>query len=628
VDEDRAAIAGRYAWGRLASGRDEFPAAELRQRLSGAVEEEVLDEWLEAAVGTVREPAEDRPDAVLEAFGEEERAAEGIYTTPGPMAEGLAAAVDPGRGDRVVDLAAGTGSLLAAAARREPRSRLFGVERHPSLAVVCAARTVGIVGDSGSVRVSVGDGLAAEGPWTELEGTAEAVVGNPPYVREKGRKERFRRLRESHEHLAPYFGPRIDLSYLFVHRSLDYARDEGRLAFVTSSYWLSATGGKALRRDLLERAAPVALVRARGANWFASAPGHHTLISVFERGASRTERAPVGATAEAPVESWVDLLEELVGPRAGSAGREGGGGVVRPPEGAFREAGWSPFAGTSEHDWEEELRRRGTALEDLLLDRQGFVSGADRVTGRRLSQLEDPPEELEVGDPGFVLGAEEIPDRLESLRGTVLRPVLRGSRLDPGDIWLVPPREEYALYIDGALDGGQEWVVQHLAPLRPALEDRREVREGRMPWYRLHWPRDRSEQTSPKLVVPRRAARPRFALDLSASAISSDCTYLGVRGSTDDPIRYLIRVMVALNRPAVIRYLRHFGKRKGDMLEFYSDPLQSLPLPLRRRGGDLEWVPELLDDGELSALRHRVSRLVEAVESGELDGVGRVRPDD
>lgn len=621
-----ARIAGRYAWSRLGASADRFPTDRIYDRLRGVLDAEVLEEWLEEVPSDLQRRTAPAPNAVIGALPPEERADGGVYATPEPVADGLAAVAALGPGDTAVDLSAGTGALLAAAGGREPRARLFGVERLPALAVVAAVRVLEATGRPDRVRIWVGDGLSREGAWADLEEAADAVLANPPYLREKGRKEQFRRIRERHEHLASFFGARIDLAYLFLHRCLEYARPGGRLAFVTSAYWLQATGAGRLRRDLGERARPLAFLRIPGTSLFDEAPGHHSLVSVHERrGADRADReCATGATLQRAPEDWASLLQELID--GGPAEADLPGTVVEAPDGAFRSSGWSPFAGRDAQEWGRRLRSQGTPLGELLSDHQGFVSGADRVSARRLGMLEDPPEDLEVGDPGFLFEAEEIEGALELLRGTVLRPVLRGSRLESGEIWVDPPHAEYVLYLDGELDPGQEWVVEHLEPLRPALEARREVEQGRMPWYRLHWPRDRADQTRPKLVVPRRAARPRFALDLTASAISSDCTYLVAPDGVDRPIRYLVRMMTALNRPSVLRYLRQFGKRKGETLEFYSDPLRRLPLPLRRDGGRLRWISELLEDGERRALEGRVEASLCALERANRGESGPLRP--
>ncbi len=609
TDPDR--LAAQFAWSRLAPEAEEFPGDRIRRALIDVLPAGRLEAYLEAADGEVAAPGALDPSRVVRALSEEERRAAGVYTTPPRVARGLAAAVREEAGV-VVDPAAGTGELLLAVARRAPGAQLVGIEREWSLAVVAATRLAELGGEldrpRDRVRIHVGDGLAADAPWSRREGRVDAVLLNPPYVGEKGNRELFAGIRERHAHLEAFVGPRCDLAYLFVHRALSLLRGGGRLALLTPAYWLTATGARRLRADLSERAGPEAFVRIPSARLFAEASGHHSMVSLFRRsGAPPSEQVSIwadggrereapGAEKPGPVVActldgepadWPALVEALVERREPPAGVEAE--VARPAREEFGAEPWSPFAGAETLRWGERLREVGTPLGELLEDRQGFVSGADRVTGRRLGQLDEVPEGVEPGDPLFVWETGELTDAMEALRGLVVRPLLRGSDLEAGRVVVEPPERHVALYLDGELDDDQEWVVDHLRPLRPALENRREVRRGTMPWYRMHWPRSRREQTEPKLVVPRRADGPRFALDLSASVVSSDCTYLLAPDSVKRPVAYLKTMMRLLNHPFVDRYLRQFGKRKGGMLEFYADPLRSLPMPVELRFGQLHW---------------------------------------
>lgn len=606
----------RFAWGRLAPECEVFPAERIRAALGGTLDGGVLEEWLEEAVA-VDWGRSDAPQlaAFVEAVSAGRRRELGLYTTPPGVAEGLAAAGALEPGDVVVDLAAGTGELLAAAQRREPAVRLVAVEWCVSLAIATAVRLVSGGGEV-DARVFCGDGLADGTAWANYAGESALVLLNPPYVREKGRAERFSELRAEHEHLDEWFGPRIDLAYLFAHRGLDYLGAGGRLSLLSSAYWLSATGARSLRRDLWARTRPVAFVRSPETRLFDDASGHHSLLSVFERvdDAEPFAAPPTAVSLESAPESWAETVAVAAGDEA-SGSLPPDASVTRPAEDVFREQGWSPFASGRDRRWGRRLEKRGTPLRELLDDRQGFVSGADRVTRRRLSKVDGEAGGLEPGDPGFLWDADELTERMQKLEGTVVRPVLRGSSLVPNTIRVTPPREHYVLFVDAELGDGQEWVVEHLRPLASALADRREVRRGRMPWYRLHWPRDRGEQVGPKLVVPRRAEQPRFALDLSASAVSSDCTYLVAPDDVEEPVAYLVELMLLLNRPATHRYLRNFGKRKGDILEFYSEPLQSLPLPVRRSDGTLEWVEELSAEEERRRIEEAVVRGLELLRS-------------
>lgn len=585
-------------------GKGAAQRGEWARLLEGLVPRELLEAWVDAAP---RDPgergdradraegrAEDRPGRW---FAEQRRAARGIFPTPKPLAAAMAELVGADGADgvggptRVVDPAAGDGRLLAEVARRQPDAAVLAVEREPALALAAAVSIAAVrleqgrrPGEATGDRVIRGDGLERAPDWLAEEafGLPTAVVMNPPYVGEKGNRVLFRRIAETHPDLEERMGPRGDLAYLFLHRALDWLAPGGRLVALTSSYWLTATGAAGLREALAARTRPKLLLRAPDLRLFDDAPGHHSLLSVFERVADGDGGVgePLAVTLNDEPEDWATLV--------GALSDRPGLDVVHPAPAAFSGPRWTPFAGADLQDWARRLREEGTPLGELLEDRQGFVSGADRLSTRRYNTLEEPPEDLEVGDPLFLWETDELPERLKAVRGTVLRPVLRGSELEAGRVIVEAPADCWVLYLDDVLREDQLELVEHLEPVRAALERRREVRRGSMPWYRLHWPRSRAQQTGPKLVVPRRAREPCFALDLSGSAVSSDCTYLVAPEGVERPVAYLKTMMAALNRPAVGAYLRHFGKTKGEMIEFYSDPLRALPLPLEFVNGELQ----------------------------------------
>jgi adenine-specific DNA-methyltransferase len=580
--------AAGLAWAEIAPDATRFPASAVRAQLDGVLEAPTLAAVLESGAGSTVKPS-DTP--VCDRLSERTRRDEGIYLTPAVLADALASPVEALDGGEVaVDLSCGAGALLLAVARRRPDVRVVGVEQQPALAVEAAIRLSTLRAGQGAScddRIYVDDGLARSEATAALEGGAGMVLGNPPYVREKGNRERFDRIRGEHRHLERFWAGRMDLQYLFFHRSLDLVRPGGWLAFLTSAYWLTATNARKLREDLADRAEARVFVDIRSAGVFDDAPGHHTLLSYFERADASpgTWAVSLDTASKLDVE---DLELALDDERPGPA-------WSRVEEARLADRSWAPFVDGVTHRWGERQERLGTPLGQLLEDRQGFVSGADAVNAWNQKHLD---EAIERGTPIF-LHDDEPPEDFGRRDGTVLRPVLRGSRLEANAVILAAPQEAWVVYLDDEVASSQEAIVEgRLGRFRPILERRREARSGAMPWYRLHWPRSRDEQTRPKLVVPRRASHPCFALDVSASAVSSDCTYLLAPQEAVDPIRYLVCAMVLLNRDDTERYLREFGKTKGEQLEFYSEPLRRLPMPVRLRDGRLELVEALIDDPE------------------------------
>jgi len=95
----------------------------------------------------------------------------------------LAAAVDAGPGERVLEAGCGAGAVLFQAAARAPLAKFVGVERDLD-ALGLAERNVGLNGAEGRVSVRAGDvgrGFAGQGFLEPGEPPFDLAVANPPF---------------------------------------------------------------------------------------------------------------------------------------------------------------------------------------------------------------------------------------------------------------------------------------------------------------------------------------------------------------------------------------------------------------------------------------------------------------
>lgn len=444
-----------------------------------------------------------------DALPHDARRARGAYFTPPELADRLAEiSVSPDETGLIVDLSCGDGALLAAVRRRAPHAQLLGVELELEFCAAAAQRLPG-------ATIVWGDGLAHRG----LQ--AAAVVGNPPYVGEKGNRAMFDAVHAAHEDLRQWFAPRIDLHYLFIHRALDILRAGGRIAYLTSEYWLTATGARKLRADLTARTTDHAFERF-GTRKFASAPGHHSLLFA-------ATRADQPAVLSSP-----------------SPQRANG-------------ATWHPFATVAR-------LQNGTPMGELGRDRQGFVSGADRADDA----------------PVFLWRTDELPD---DDRRSWFRPVLRANRCvanatitaTPGDDWVLwldgtetPPPEVLALIAPyrAQLEARRE-VVSGTMPWWRIWWPRRTADYARP---KLVVPR-RSTRAALCLDLSGAIVSSDCTFILAPDDLGAE-----------HEVEWLTQLMHAANRDDAIAQLRAFGKTKGEVMEFYSAPLREWMLPLRRDG--------------------------------------------
>lgn len=533
--------------------------------------------------------------ALLASLGPSRRRRTGCYLTPPALAEAMAqrlapllASGRPGRRRLVLDPAAGTGRLLAAVASAVPvpAPRLVGVELQPEVAAV--ARDL-----QPAATVHVADGLAllAPGPRAAVLGSAhaevDAVIANPPYLGEKGNAEVFRALRAAVPEWGPLMAPRQDLQQLFVLLALRLLRPGGELVFLMNGYWLTSDAGAALREALDRDADLLELVDFGATRLFDDAPGQHGLLLHARRRRPATIRGledTVFSHVLAPEAELPELCRQLAhgGPAVartrGSIATSGARGRWYFPAATRVPSGDTP--GDRPNDGPDDgidarlarLERAGVPLGELFETHQGVVSGADRVTASNAEHLGDAAR---VGEGVFVLGDDEIEALGFSAEERAhLRRVVRGRQITP---FAVAPAEAWIIYATDELPIERlPRLHRHLARFEPLLRRRRECQTGTMPWFRLHWPRSPRLFDRPRLITPRRATTPRFALALPGHCEQSDLALITDPG--DDEAR-LGALLVVLNSGVVADWCRHRGKQKGAMREFFGRSLEEIPLP-------------------------------------------------
>ncbi len=200
------------------------------------------------------------------------RQAMGEYYTPTAVCDLVSRLTVTDADDAVLDPACGSGSFLLGAQRRlgdlrdssredanPTTDRLVGIEpnRTPArlAAINLAAREAET--DVETVDVRVGDFFDAT-----LAGQYDAIVGNPPYVRQEDidDKDHVREHLDDGTLDADTLSRRSDLYAYFLTHATELLRDGGDLGFVTSDRWLDTRYGEDLQRFLLDHYAIRAVI--------------------------------------------------------------------------------------------------------------------------------------------------------------------------------------------------------------------------------------------------------------------------------------------------------------------------------------------------------------------------------
>lgn len=426
--------------------------------------------------------------------------------------------------------------------------------------------------------------LAGEGAG---EGGFDVVIANPPYLGEKGNKETFRLIAAS-PWGSRYYKRKMDLFYFFFHLALDLAKKSGSVCFITTSYWITADGALKLRSDVKDHATVLQLLNFGELKLFATAQGQHNMI---------THLAKNGA---------VSVARTLMTRRSGEAQPELIKSIL---DGNDPETAYYQIEQQQLFDGVENYIRLTPTNVNVACDGPGSLNFAkiDSVS----SHLSDYAEYVFMG---VQTGCDVVTDNLieaalekrlitaseasRFARGTgifvlthgelaklhltvaekreCVKPFYKNSEI--GRYITFPNNEKVLLYVDSHTDIDRyPNIKNHLKQFRSLLAAREQAVTEKHNWF---WIRGAKRESyfyrSDAIVVPYRATSSRFSICNQDIFGAGDLYYISLRK------RFSTRALLGfLNSSLVFYHLLNRGKRKGQVIEYYKNPLEKIPIHKR-----------------------------------------------
>jgi hypothetical protein len=346
----------------------------------------------------------------------------------------------------------------------------------------------------------------AEFPEIMAAGGFDAVIGNPPYVRQ----EALRQLKSYLEqHYASYQGT-ADLYVYFIEKGLKLLRKGGRYGIIVSRNFLHTTFATQLRQYIRDNSAILSFVDFGGLAVFENAKDTYVCIPLFAKG-PQPDGVEITEVKSLDALDLVQCVEEeryLVSPKR------------------FGRSTWS-LRRQAEIDLLDKIRSIGADLakyvgEDFY---RGVTTGSNDVfiidSATRDRLIAEHPNSTELIKP--LLGGEDI----------------RRYTVRPTEKYLIFTRR--GINID-AYPAIKNYLSQHRKALTPRPKDWKGMWPGRKPgsyqWYEIQDTVDYYRVFEKrKIIYPDIAKGPRFYLDQTAAYISNTAYCLG----TDD--LYLLGIL-------------------------------------------------------------------------------------
>lgn len=504
------------------------------------------------------------------------------------------------------------------------RNNIYGVDIDPFaveiarfrlwLAVVSAEGGLFLLSDfdcnilQGNSLLEQPDGSCSGGkrnffPWRtvwqevfEKNGGFDIFIGNPPYVGEKYHRELFEPVKNSAA-MGRYYQGKMDYFYFFFHLALDMLKENAAGVFITTNYFAAATGAVKLRADLKKRAALLALCNFGELKLFDNASGQHNMITLFRK------------TAETEVACRVTDIH--------LDGVFSGGIIVgienqNLPQTVFRNVSntelfegennyirisfASADGGTGESVF-RKMTSNSRKLGEIASVRTGIMGGCDNVNRKNIRYAGNA-HDLQTGDGVFVLDRQNARDRmrLEKLKKhRFLKAFYKNSDIGKYTVSDVP--EKYLIFSSpDEPEEEQQIIKRHLAGYRSILEHIRKInREKTEHWYLLRRGTGcREVYESPKITAPQRSRSNVFGYHEGEWYASADVYYI-THAAEGYPLKFILGL---LNSRLYYYWLYHKGKRKGDMLELYQQPLSAVPVaavPEEKQRPVIELVEKILE---------------------------------
>ena len=413
-------------------------------------------------------------------------------------------------------------------------------------------------------------------PEVMAQGGFDIILGNPPYCKERGAKTLFQHLSSS-PWGKQYAMPRMDLWYYFVHLGIELLKEKGRLCFITPAYWTHSRNAAKLRESIRTGCHFQELIHLSDQPIFENVSGKH-LIFLLQKSSNKQQRNQPTRVLHCDSERTAnqnELFPERNRKDQGSFDPDG----FHSSKQTFKELYSADRINLrSEANSQFEHLSAWPLLGEWVCVRQGIAENPSSINTRTNRKYGN---RWINGEGVFVLSQQEAESlNLSDEEWNLLKPYTTASQIlrfgtEASSHWVIYSTKKTCPNIHK-----YPAIYQHLVKFRSIMEERRETKLGLNRWWHLHWPREETIWTEPKILVPQMVKEPTFCCALSPCYLpfSVNVIFSGrsISSTRSEELFYLTAI---LNSSLLSSWFQHTAKQRGTGLEINGHHLKNTPLP-------------------------------------------------
>ncbi len=369
------------------------------------------------------------------------------------------------------------------------------------------------------------------------------ILGNPPYIGHKSiNKEYSRLLKENYKNI---FKDKGDISYCFFQAALNNLNKNGKLAFITSRYFIESPSGEELRKILKEICSLYKIVDFYGIRPFKNV-GIDPVI-IFLRNKDELNRDIEVIKPIQKLEKNKEKFYKSLFQNQGSYYKK-----FYINKNVLNNKGWI-LRDEKERNIISKIEEKSfTHLYNICDSYQGIITGCDKA---------------------FVVDEKIIQEK--KLERDIIKPWIKSSYIRTQEVNL---KDNYLICSD-LINNIEDYpnIKSYIEEYKDKLLKRRECKNGVRQWYELQWGRKKEIFENEKIVFPYKSNDNRFALDKGAY-FSADVYSLVLKENVPFTYNYLVEL---LNSKIYEFYFQSFAKKLGENLyEYYPNNLMKLCIPI------------------------------------------------
>ena len=405
------------------------------------------------------------------------------------------------------------------------------------------------------------------------KGGFDVVIGNPPYIGQKGNKNLFEPMKKH-----PAFEKKMDYWYFFLYEAYRIGKGKSITSFITPNYWITAQGGKKLRSKIVNDFQIIEIINFNQNNIFTA--GVHTNVFILKKEKANNNYISCCLFNNSYENEFIlnKNKEQNFIVNQSNIYSSWSGFVNFLPNNILEIT--NKLIINSEKLCDNEtigISQKGKISGKKITDgicniNQGIVTGKDRYIDKKMN----------INTGIFVLNNKEL-DNLKLGNCELLHVKDFYKNSDIKKYYISKSTKNHLIYVNNIEIETKlknlTNIYKHLLSHKDILQKRSingvlESAYKRGKWWALTTDRPNINFDGINIVCPQRSSKNTFAISTHSFCSSADIYYIS-QNKINYNMKYILSI---LNSELVYFWLYWLGKRKGEILELYLEPLQFIPI--------------------------------------------------